>query len=407
MGYMGDAIKGVTWIGFSRAVIRAFSVVRAAIIARILSPSNVGVFGITTIVLSLTEILTETGVNIFLIQQHENIDEYIDSAWVVSIIRGFLIGAVIFISAPFVAGFYNSSEAESLLRLVSIVPLLRGFINPSVVKFTKDLRFNTEFIYRSSQFLVESIVSIVLVVIFKNTASLVWGLIAGAVYELCFTFVTARPIPRFVFHRQYLKEIRQSGKWLTATGIFNYLYHNGDNLVVGKMLGTGPLGFYDMAYKFSMLPITEVSDVYTKVTFPVFVKIAGDRSRLRRAFLRSVGVVALLVIPAGVILAVFSEPIVTIILGAKWVGMIPALRVLSIFGAIRAIAMSAVSPVYALKKQEMITVITFVSLFGLAVTIVPFIQWWGLPGAGASALTGTLLCLPFVFAYLRKLLWKE
>lgn len=407
MGYMGDAVKGVTWIGVSRVFIRIFSVVRAAIIARVLRPDNVGVFGITTIVLSLTEIVTETGVNIFLTQQHENIDEYINSAWVVSIIRGLIISTVIFLSAPFVAQFYSSPDALSLLQLVSIVPVLRGFINPSVVKFVKDLRFNTEFFYRSSQFLVESVISIILVLTLRSTVSLVWGLIGGAVYELIFTFMTARPLPRFVFHKQYLKEITHSGKWLTATGIFNYLYHNGDNLVVGKVLGTGALGLYDMAYKLSILPITEVSDVFTKVTFPVFVKIAHDKPRLLKAYMKLVGVIAIIVIPLGLILSIFSTPIVTILLGPKWVGAIPALRILAIFGAIRAISMSAVSPVYALKKQEMITVITFVSLLGLAVTIVPFIAWWGLPGAGASALVGTLLCLPFVVGYLRKLFRPE
>ena len=68
------------------------------IIARILSPYQFGAFGIATLVLVFAEILTETGINTFLIQNKDNTDKYINTSWVVSIVRGIAIFSIMRIS---------------------------------------------------------------------------------------------------------------------------------------------------------------------------------------------------------------------------------------------------------------------------------------------------------------------
>ena len=144
MGYTKEAIKGVSWLGAFRLFARVLSFLRTIIVARILSPAQFGVYGIAALALSLIEILTETGINVFLVQNKDNIGKYISTAWVVSIIRGILISFLIFSSSFFVAEFFKNPDTLALLMLVSVVPLIRGFINPSVVKFQKDLQFHKD-----------------------------------------------------------------------------------------------------------------------------------------------------------------------------------------------------------------------------------------------------------------------
>ena len=91
MGYYKQAVNGISWMGGLRLFTRLLALIKIAILARILLPFQFGIYGIATLVLGFLEMLTETGINIFLIQQKEQIDEYVNSAWVVSIIRGFLI----------------------------------------------------------------------------------------------------------------------------------------------------------------------------------------------------------------------------------------------------------------------------------------------------------------------------
>lgn len=400
MGYTKDAVKGISWIGGLRVITRVISYVRTAIIARILSPSQFGIFSITTIVLSLLEIVTETGINAFLIQHDEDIEKYLSTAWVISILRGFFIAFFIFLLAPFIASFFRTPDAVLLIQVVSIVPLIRGFINPAIVRFQKDLKFHKEFYYRASIFFVESFVSIILVFLLASPLALVWGLIAGALFEVSISYLFVKPFPQFAFDFAKSKYIIHRGKWLTLTGIFSYLFHNGDNIVVGRVLGASSLGIYDMAYKLSTLPITEVSVVINQVTFPVYVKIGEERKRLWRAFLRTLLLVTIVSVPIGLILIFFAKEIILIVLGSKWTGSIPVLQVLAVFGVVQAIASTANSLFMGLKKQEYVSAITLSGLFVLAVIIIPFVTVYGLIGVGYAVTIATVATVPVVCYYL-------
>jgi len=402
MGYTKDAVKGVMWLSGFRVATRALSFIKTFIIARILTPNQFGVFGIATISLSLLEVLTETGINILLTQQKKAIDIYIDTAWIVSIVRGFLIAAIIGISSPWIATFFNSTEASKLLPLISLVAFIRGFINPSVAQFIKQLNFEKEFYYRTSIFLVETILSLMLTLLMRSPAALVWGLVGGALFEMLISLIIVKPRPHFRFKIVIFKEIFHLGKWITLSGIFSYLYLNIDNIVVGKILGATTLGIYDMAYKTSMLPISEITDVVGKATFPVYVKIVDQPARLRKAFIKTAALMTVFTIPAGLVLFFFPEIVISILLGNQWLAAAPILKLLAIYAIARSILTAPTSLFYGLGKQKIITSITLVNFIGLALTIYPFTQKWGMIGATGSVLFGTLLSIPFVVYYLKQ-----
>src|SRR3989344_3560370 len=99
MGYRGDALKGFGWIGSLRIISRAISFVKTAILAHILSPYQFGVFGVAALVLSFAETITETGINVFLVQNREKINNYVSTAWIISITRGILIALIIILTS--------------------------------------------------------------------------------------------------------------------------------------------------------------------------------------------------------------------------------------------------------------------------------------------------------------------
>ncbi len=403
MGYTGKALKGVTWVGLIRVVTRFLSFAKILIIARVLSPSQFGAFGIATLVLVFAEIVTETGINIFLVQKKGDIDKYINTAFTVSLIRGIIIASLIVISAPFISSFFNNTESLRLLLLISLVPFTRGFINPSVVKFQKELMFSKEFHYRISSFLAETFFSVVLVLIYRTTESLVIGMIIGAVFEVLLSFLIIKPVPKFGFNFNLFKEVFLYGKWITAATVFNYFYQHGDDITVGRLLGASSLGLYDMAYRISLIPISDVADVITRVTFPVYVKISGDQKRLQKAFLKTLAALFLLVSPVAIVFFVFPKEIVSIVLGDKWLLLVPVLKVLAIFSIVRSVSVFTSSIFLSLQKQSVVTLISFVGVLGLGVTIVPFVLMWGIVGAAASSLFGTALTIPVIFYYLLKI----
>ena len=81
MGYFPDIIKGVSWLGGLKAISRVIAFGKTAILARVLVPAQFGLFGIASLFLELLEILTETGINVVLLDdgfQHRWIYRDID-----------------------------------------------------------------------------------------------------------------------------------------------------------------------------------------------------------------------------------------------------------------------------------------------------------------------------------------
>jgi len=403
MGYLKTTIVGAWWIGALKVFSRSSSILRTLVIARILSPSQFGVFGIATLMLSLIETLTETGINVVLVQKKEKIEEYISTAWIISIGRGLLIFLVIFLSAGFVSTFFKSNEARNLLILISLVPLIRGFINPAVAKFQKELNFKKEFFYRISVVIVETLISLLLVIITKDPISLVWALVGGAVFEVIISFMIVKPRPTLSFDKNIFKDIFSHSKWITSSGIFSYLFANGDNIVVGRLLGTSSLGIYDMAYTIALLPTTELAEVVAKVTFPVYVQFAEDRKRLMRAYMKTTLAIALVTLPLVLLFVFFPSELIRIFLGEKWIEASGALQVMSVFAFIAAVFSPSGSIFYAVKKQKynfFISVLAFVVMIAL---IFPLIQSFGIVGAGIAATLGSLSTLPLLLFFLYKI----
>lgn len=403
MGYTKEVVKGVSWMGFLSFSTKLIGFLKTIILARILVPEQFGAYGIALLSLGLLETLTQTGVNTVLIQEDNIEKKFINSAWVVSIFRGILITAILLIFAPIVSSFFNSPQSLSLLLLISIVPFLRGFINPSEVRFQKDLMFAKNFWFQAIILSVDTITSIAVTYITKNPMGIVIGLMTGVVFELFLSFAVIAPRPNLNFEIEYIKRIFHRGKWITATAIFDYLFFNSDNIVVGRLLGAGSLGVYQLAYSIAVTPLTQIGTVFNFVTFPIFAKMPNDISRLKRAFLKTFLAVFFLSIPIVFILF-FLPQIFIFILGEKWSKVVSILPILSLLGLIKALSGPAYSFLLSLKKQHYLTAITFVNIAGLLITIVPFVLNFGIFGAGSSAFFGAAISVPLFIYYIHKVI---
>lgn len=393
-------------MGSLRGITRIVAIIRVSILARILTPGMFGLFGIASLVLSLLEILTETGINIFLIQEKKKLDEYVSTAWIVSIIRGFVISTLIILFASMVSKYFGFDDSKSLIMLIGLVPLIRGFINPSVVKYQKELRFRKEFTFRSVIFLIDSATAVIFVFITRSPVGIVVGLMVGAIVEVIISHIFIKPKPSFVFEPEKFRKVIRQGKWVTFSGIFNYLFRQGDDAVVGKMLGESSLGIYQVVYKIGILPITEAADVFGHVTLPVYTRLSKNKSKLRETYFKFLIILSLTVISLGGAVYYFADLIILYLLGDGWTAGVPVLRILIIFGILRSISGTTTPLLLAFKKQGQVAMITFASLLGMVLTIFPLINNHGMMGAGFSAIVGSIFALPLMVYFSYKLLLK-
>lgn len=406
MGYKRVAFKALSWASLLRFSTRAIALGQLVVLGRLLTPLQFGYFGIASLLLALLEILTETGINIFLIQEKGDIKKYINSAWVVSIVRGIILAVLIVIAAPFIASFFKAQEALSIILLIAVVPLIRGFINPAIVTYQKELTFDKEFRLRFILYSVNAIVSIVSAYLTRSAVSFVYGLIASAIIEVALSFLLIQAKPRLAFEKEKIITVLRRGWWVTLTGIFSYFSENGDNIVVGRVLGTSALGIYQIAYKFSTLPVSEITNVVNQVMFPVYVKFADDKKRLIQAFTKVCALSSLAAILFGGSIYLFAEPIVRISVGDQWLAAIPIMYILAIYGILRTI-FGNFSPLFlSLGRQDVVAKMTFFRVIGLLVSIIPLVQYYGIEGAGYAALLSILVEIPFIVYFTLKLFKK-
>lgn len=398
--YSKSTIIGISWISAFRIFSRLVAFIRIVILARLLVPSQFGIFGIASLLLALLEILTETGINIFLVQEKADVKEYVNDAWFVSIIRGILIAVFIVLTAPFIVTFFKIPGSLGLISLISIVPLIRGFINPSVVRFQKELQFGREFYFKTVIFILDSFVAIIVSLITHSAIGLVFGLIAGATLEVILSFVLIKPVPVLKFNWQKISKIFHKGKWVTLYGILNYAASKGDNIVVGRLAGAGDLGIYQMGYTLATLPVSEIADVSNRVTFPIYSMISEDRKRLIRGFKKAMLLVCAASVLIGLAIFLFPKDLFILIFGQKWESTISILKPLAIFGVVRAISGTTTSLFLGVGKQNYVAGMTLLRLTVLAVTVVPLTVNYGIVGASYSVLLSGISEIPIAAYYI-------
>lgn len=373
-------VRGGFWVFSLRIVQQIFGLSRLVILARILAPHDFGLMGIALLTMATLETFSQTGFQQALIQKKVDIRPYLDSAWTVLILRGFVLFAILYLIAPYVAVFFNVPEAKPIIQVIGFSVFLQAFTNIGVIYFQKELEFNKEFIYQFAGTLADFIVAVSAVLILRNVWALVFGLLAGNAAR-CFVSYLIHPYrPHLSSDLGKAKELFGFGKWVLASSILVFLITQGDDIFVGKYLGVAALGFYQMAYRISNMPATEITHVISQVASPAYSKLQNNIPKLREAYLRVLQLTAFLSFPIAGLIFVLAPDFTQIFLGEKWMPMVPAMRVLVFAGLVRSIAATAGYIFYSVGRPKIDTRLQIIRLFVLAVLIYPFTVKWGILG---------------------------
>lgn len=373
---------------------RGITVIKTAILARILTPLDFGQFGAAALSLSLFEVLTETGVNQALIYSDKKTEELVNPAWTVAIIRGTVISVLIALSAWPVSIFFSDSLLVKLILVLSLVPLIKGFINPMTVEFVKELQFGKEAVFRLILLATDGLAAVISAVFFKSAMAFAVAMIAAGTAEVLFSFLYFKIRPRLSFSRQYLSEILNYGKWVTLSGIGSWFSAELDDFVAGRSFGLKSLGVYQAAYKISTLPVTEIAGSVNQVSFPVMSKLKEDTSRFWKTFIGSIGVIGGIGITLGTILWIWPREVVLILLGNKWLEAVPLVRILAIFGVVRSFE-SGIQPVFLAGGRPKIAAVgNLIKVIALGFGLV-LLAGKGINGVALAALLSGIAVIPY------------
>jgi O-antigen/teichoic acid export membrane protein len=164
----------------------------------------------------------------------------------------------------------------------------------------------------------------------------VWSLVAQSLTSnffrtiLLWFFNTWRP--SLAFSYVSLRGMFSFGSRLLASGLLDTVFKNIYLLVIGKLFSPMALGYYSRAKKLQELPVSNISSIINRVTYPVFSSVQDDKPRLKRGVRKALTMLAMINFPMMVGLAVVARPLVQVLLTDKWLPCVPYLQLLCVIG---------------------------------------------------------------------------
>jgi lipopolysaccharide exporter len=392
--------RGAFWAFMIKGANYVFGAIRTIILARLLVPSDFGLMAIAIVSICALSIFSSTGFSSALVQKKEDIRDYLDTSWFVSILRGIALFAILFFSAPLIARFFGNSEVTSVLRAMSVSNLF--IVNIGTVYFVKELDFRKQFLLQFSGLVADLSLVIPLAFVWRSVWALVFGALGESAAWCVMSYVIHPYKPRLGFDFKKAKELFGFGKWILGTDTILFLAIQGDDAFIGKFLGTMSLGFYQIAYRFSQMPATALTNVVSPVMFPAYSKLQGDKDRLRDVYLKTLRLVSFVVIPLAGGIFLLAPEFTMVFLGDRWVPIIPVMRILVIAGLIRA-SVATGGPLYnAVGKPKLNLTIQALRVAIMAGTIYPLSQLMGLYGSALSVTLGISADIPLWLLFSRR-----
>jgi O-antigen/teichoic acid export membrane protein len=385
------AVAAGGWAFLARTLVGASGFARTLVLARLLSPHDFGVMATALVILGAIETFTATGFETALIQRRDDVDLFYDSAFTVQALRGLVLAALLWLTAPAAAAFFHGPALVPVLRAVGLVVVLRGLANPAKVHLFRELRYETLFWWSLPEVVVALGLAIGLGIVLRNVWALVVPVIASQLVATVVSHIIARRRVRLALDWTRLREIGRYSRWVLAAQVMTFLSVQGDNAFVARVLGIGPLGFYQVAFRIAELPVTGFTQVVNQVALPSLSALHGERDRLKAWYFAAQRVVLLANGAFAAAILLFGAQFTRALLGPSWMPILPALRILAVAMILRSVVTAAGVLFNALGEPRLTYRLHGARLAIMAATIYPLSRMMaGLEGVAVSVLVSLL-----------------
>ena len=320
---------------------KALLYVSTLVLARLLVPRDFGLVGYALLSISLLDVMKDLGVTAALIYRQDMGDEEADVAFTLNVVSGLAFCALCWALGPLAAAFFHDPRVTDLTRVLGLSFVLYGLGGVHSALLQKHLRFGRGFLPDLAQGAVKGVVSVWLAVHGLGYWSLVWGHLAGAAATTAANWLLLPWRPRPRLRRDATRRLLGYGLQTTLVNLLGVAIYNGDYLIVGRVLGSEQLGLYTLAYSIPQMLTLSLSIALSRVLFPAYAAIQGDRAGLRQGYLTVLRYSTLVLVPLGLGLCVAAPAFVHALYRPAWWDAVPALQALALYATVYAIGWNA------------------------------------------------------------------
>jgi O-antigen/teichoic acid export membrane protein len=350
---------GLLWTWASRFSTQVVQLGCTIALARLLSPGEFGTVGMLLVFTGFAQLVADMGLGTALIHKQTLQEADTSTAFWMQMLVGSMLTATFYLGATKLAEFFGNLELQNLSRAMSFLFVIQALGAVHNTMLRREFRFRYLGVSSIIVSMTGGSIAVVLALRGFGAWALLWQIVTAAGLSTIFAWVGTRWSPRFIFSKQAACDLGRYGMYLLGSYSLNYWLRNGDNLIIGRSLGSFDLGIYTRAYSLMLLANSNISAVFGQVIFPALTKLQDDREQFRDLYMKSLRMIAFASFPLMAGVGLIADEIVLILYGPQWVKAIRILRLLSIVGLFQSIIFP-VSWVFTglgrTKEQFMITI---------------------------------------------------
>jgi O-antigen/teichoic acid export membrane protein len=310
--------KGLQWSAIDRFLTQGIQLAITLILARVLGPTAFGLVGMLVIFIAISNVFVDGGFTSALIRKTDRNENDFITAFYYNIIMSALCYLALYISAPYVAEFYNQNELKLLLRVLGVTVLINAFILIPRVLLTIEMDFKTQ-----------AKISIFSVIISGSTALLlsyldygIWALVAQTVVTAITTVILFNLFspwrPEGKVTKEAFNYLFGFGSKLLISGLLDAIYNNLYQIIIGKKFTPAIVGQFTQANLLASVPASTMTVIIQRVTYPMFSQLQDDSEKMESAYRMTLKMAVVVIFPLMMGVALIAKPMLTILLGIEW-----------------------------------------------------------------------------------------
>ena len=390
-GIRSKAMRGFAWKAGSQVVVQGLRLVVAVVLARLLEPDEWGLAAMVLVFAALVVIFSDLAFGAALVQRRSLSEADRSTVFWLTLGGGTVFTvAGIALSGP-IAALYGEPDVQPLFAALSLSFVVTALGTTQKALLTREMDFKRLEIRMMAATVAGAVVAIALAALGFGAWAIIAQQIAIAVGSTILLWASYPWRPRFLFSFASVRRLGSFSVNVLATQLLFYVSRNADNFLVGRFLGSAPLGAYALAYNLVLVPFSRIASPIQEVMFPAFSRMQDDVRAVGSAWIRINRLVAAFALPSLLGLIVVAPDFVVVVLGEKWREAITVIQILAWAGLLQSLQRLNSSVLQArdrtgtLLRFSIVASVANVAAFAIGLR-------WGIVGvAAAYALSNTAL----------------
>lgn len=316
------------WRFMERIGAQGVSFIVSIILARLLAPEVYGTIALVTVFTTILNVFVDSGLGTALIQKKDSDDVDFSTVFYFNIIFCMVLYGLMFLFAPFIAGFYDDISLIPVIRVLSLTIIISGVRNVQQAYVSKNLIFRKFFFSTLGGVICSAFIGIYLAYQGYGVWALVSQQLINSFIGTIILWLIVRWRPKLCFSFKRLKVLYTYGWKLLVSSLINTLSSNIRQLVIGKKYSEEDLAFYNKGNEFPKLLILSVNSSIDSVLLPTMSSQQDKKDVVKNMTRRVIKISIYVMAPLMMGLAFTANNAISVLLTEKW---LPCTIYMSIF----------------------------------------------------------------------------